>query len=423
MTEAAFTLLGMLLLLALQGFFSGSEIALVNADKVKLRHLARKGNRGAQLVLDQFERPERLLATTLVGTNIATVSLATLGTVSFIRLLGSGADVLAFLVITPVMLIFGEVVPKSVYQQKADTLAPVIIYPLRVFSWLLFPVILLFSAFARGVSRLVYGGEGGKTVFVAREKIRALLELAEQTPSDGVFDHQRLRRALRFSDITAGEAMVPLTDAVVIDASRDLASAIQRVRSSGYRRLPVIDPEAGRVTGVLMLTTWDLLDRELDTRPVEDFVHPPVFVAPGQLVEEVLPLLQDRPEEMAIVVDEYGSAVGLITVEDILEEVVGSIEDPEFQMRAHHRHVARRLEGGAWEADGLQPIADLNEQLDIDLPTREYHTVGGLLVARLQHIPRPGESVVEAGLRFTAMEVDERMALKVRIEPVDGGGP
>ena len=422
MTEALFTLLGMGVLLLLQGFFSGSEIALVNADKVKLRHLAKKGNRGAQLVLDQFERPERLLATTLVGTNIATVSLATLATVSALRLLGSGADLLAFLVITPVMLVFGEVVPKSVYQQKADTLAPVIIYPLRVFSWLLFPVILLFSAFARLVSRLVYGGDGKNAVFVAREKIRALLELAEQTPSDGIFDHQRLRRALRFSDVTAGEAMVPLTDAAVIGVSRDLAAAIERVRRSGYRRLPVYDAEAARVTGVLMLSTWDLLDPELARHPVADYIHPPVFVAPGQPVEEILPLLQERPEEMAIVVDEYGSAVGLLTVEDILEEVVGSIDDPEFQLRAHHRHVVRALGDDVWLADGLQPIADLNEQLDIDLPTREYHTVGGLLMTRLQRIPKTGDTVVEGGLRFTAQDCDERMALTVRIERVDAGG-
>ena len=416
MMEAAFTLLGMGVLLLLQGFFSGSEIALVNADKVKLRHLAKKGNRGAQLVLDQFERPERLLATTLVGTNIATVSLATLGTVGFLRLFGSGADVLAFLVITPVMLIFGEVVPKSVYQQKADTLAPIIIYPLRVFSWLLFPVILLFSAFARFVSRRVYGGDGKNAVFVAREKIRALLDLAEQAPSDGVFDHQRLRRALRFSDVTAGEAMVPMTEAVVISASRDLAAAIQRVRASGYRRLPVYDSETTRVTGVLVLSTWDLLDPELPEHPVRDYIHQPVFVAPGQPVEEVLPLIQGRDEAMAIVVDEYGSAVGLITVEDILEEVVGSIEDPEFQQRTHHRHVLRPLDGGVWRADGLQPIADINEQLDLDLPTREYHTVSGLMTARLQRIPKPGDSVVEGGLRFTAEACDERMALEVRIE-------
>lgn len=417
--EAAFTLLGMLVLLLLQGFFSGSEIALVNADKVKLRHLAKKGNRGAQLVLNQFERPERLLATTLVGTNIATVSLATLGTVGFIRLLGSGADVLAFLVITPVMLIFGEVVPKSVYQQKADTLAPIIIYPLRVFSWLLFPVILLFSAFARLVSRLVYGGDAKHAVFVAREKIRALLELAEQTPSDGVFDHQRLRRALRFSNVTAGEAMVPMTEAVVISASQDLAAAIERVRASGYRRLPVYDTEANRVTGVLVLGTWDLLDPALQTHPVDDYIRPPVFVAPGQLVEEILPMIQGRDEEMAIVVDEYGSAVGLITVEDILEEVLGNIDDPEFQQRSHQRHVLRPLEDGAWSADGLQPIADLNETLDIDLPTREYHTVSGLMTARLHRIPQPGDSVVEGGLRFTAETCDERMALKVRIERAD----
>ena len=136
--DVLLTLAAMLVLLLLQGFFSGSEIALVNADKLHLRHRAKNGHAGSRLVLEAFKRPERLLATTLVGTNIATVSLATIGTVAAIRQFGQGGDLLAFLMIMPVMLIFGEVVPKSVYQQKANEIAPVVIYPLRFFSWIFF---------------------------------------------------------------------------------------------------------------------------------------------------------------------------------------------------------------------------------------------------------------------------------------------
>ena len=407
----------MLVLLLLQGFFSGSEIALVNADKLKLRHRARQGHHGSRMVIKQFERPERLLATTLVGTNISTVSLVTLGTIMTIRYFGEGGDVLAFILITPVMLIFGEVVPKSVYQQKADTLAPIIIYPLRFFSWLFLPVILIFSSFARLAVRLVSGKQAGKNVFMAREKIRTLLESAEQAPSGEIFDHERIKRAIRFSDVTASEAMIPLSDSVVINSERSLAHAVDVIQNTGYNRLPVYDTDASRIIGILVLTTWDLLDPDLDNRSLADFLQPAYYVAPSQTVEQLLPLLQSPSDHMAIVVVEYGSAVGLITVEDILEEIVGDIEDMDFRLHHHHKHTPEKLENGSYLVDAHLPIHELNELLNLQIPAKEFRTIAGLLSIRLRHIPQPDEYVIESGFRFTAVECDERMVKKVKIQP------
>lgn len=414
--EILITLAAMVVLVLLQGFFSGCEIALVNADKLKLRHRANQGHSGAQMVLKQFERPERLLATTLVGTNISTVTLATLGTVMAIRHYGEGGDVLAFLLLTPVMLIFGEVVPKSVYQQKADSLAPIIIYPLRFFSWLFFPLILVFSWFARIAVRLVSKQQAGKHVFVAREKIRTLLASSVQAPSADIFDHQRIRRAIRFSDITASEAMIPLGDAVVINSDRSLEHAIDVVLSKGFNRLPVYDTDASRIIGILVLTTWDLLEPDLDQRSLADYLYPALFAVPTQRIEELLPVLQSRAEHMAIVVDEFGSAVGLLTVEDILEEVVGDIEDVDFRLHSHHHHNLEQIAEDTYLADANLPIVDLNERLDLQIPPREFRTVGGLMISRLQHVPVPDDFVVESGFRFTAIECDERMVRKVRVQ-------
>jgi CBS domain containing-hemolysin-like protein len=415
--DIAINLIAMLLLLLLQGFFAGSEIALVNADKLKLRHRAKQGHAGARLVIKQFERPERLLATTLVGTNVSTVTLVTLATIMMIRYFGEGGDVLAFLMITPLMLVFGEVVPKSVYQQKADVLAPVIIYPLRVFSWLFFPLIVLFSWFARMAVRLVSGRKAAKNVFVAREKIRTLLESVEQAPSADILDRQRIKHAIRFSDVTAGEAMIPLSDAVIISKESGFKHAVDVVRRSGYNRLPVYDTDASRIIGVLLLTTWDLLDPDLAQRSLEDFLHPAYFVAPSQRVEQLMPILQSRDDHIAIVVDEFGSAIGLISAEDILEQVVGEIQDVDFRLHSHHRYCFEELEEDVYLVNAHFPIADLNELLDLQIPAREFHTVGGLLVSRLQRIPLPNDYVTESGFRFTAVECDERMVKKIKVQP------
>lgn len=415
--ELLLSVLAMFLLLLLKGFFSGSEIALVNADKLKLRHRAKQGHQGCQLVLKQFEQPERILATTLIGTNISTVSLATLGTVMVIQQFGDGGDILAFLLITPLMLIFGEVVPKSVYQQKADTLAPIIIYPLRFFSWLFWPLILLFSSIARLIVQLVSTKQSANEMFVAREKIRSMLESSEQAPSADIFDHQRIKRAIRFSDITTVDAMIPLSDTIVINSEHSLSRAIEQVYKTGYNRIPVYDVDASRIIGILVLSDWDLLDPELEKRSITDFLGPALFVPPSQPVEKLLPQLQARDDHMAVVVDEFGSAIGILTVEDIVEEVVGEIEDVDFRLHHPFKPTTQELGQGRFKVDAHLPINELNDLLNLKIPIHEYHTVGGLIVTELRRIPRPDESVLKFGHKFTAIESDERMVKRVLIEP------
>ncbi|MDJ0881665.1 MAG: hemolysin family protein [Gammaproteobacteria bacterium] len=411
------TLIVMFILLLLQGFFSGSEIALVNADKLKLRHRARQGHSGSKLVLKQFEKPERLLTTTLVGTNIATVSLTTLGTVMMIRHIGEGGDFLAVILLVPIMLIFGEVVPKSVYQQKSDLLAPIIIYPLQFFSWILFPVILLFSSLAKLAAKMVAQKQKGSDLFVSREKIRTLLDSAEQAPSSDIFDQQRIRHALRYSDLKAIDVMIPLSDAVIMNSEHTLDKAIQIVIRTGYSRLPVYDTEASRVIGILVITTWDLLDPEIKSHSLHDYIRPAKFVAPSQPTEKLLAELQKREDHMAIVVDEFGSAIGLLTAEDIMEEVVGEIEDIDFRLH-HNSHTLFELIGDReYLVDAHMPINDINELLNINIPIREFRTVGGMLVHRLEKIPTMDESVIESGYQFIVQECDERMVKKIKVVP------
>ena len=205
--EIVLILFIMALLLLLQGFFSGSEIALVNADKLKLRHLASRGHKGAKLVIRMFEHPEVILGTTLVGTNVSVVTLTTLGTLLMIRVFGDFGDIVAFIVYTPLLLIFGEVVPKSVYQQKADSLAPRVIFPLRLFSLLFYPLVFVFSRLARLAVRLVGVKASHQSLFITREQIRMILEGAEQAANVDIFDRDRLIRAVRFADTTVADCL------------------------------------------------------------------------------------------------------------------------------------------------------------------------------------------------------------------------
>jgi CBS domain containing-hemolysin-like protein len=418
--ELLITFLIMLVFLVLKGFFSGSEIAIVNSDKFKMRHLAKTGDRKAALLLKMFRAPDVILGTTLVGTNIATVTISTLGAIIAIEALGEIGDLVGVLIMTPFLLIFGEIVPKSVFQQKADDVARTIIPILRVFTMVFYPVIFVFSRIARFATRLIGGASTGHTLFITREELSVLLDLndAGTGATPGKVDRRSIRRVIRFADTTVGQAMIPLADVVGFNEVRTTADAVQTVLKYGFNRLPVYRGNITNVKGVLTLTTWDMLDPTTEERRLSEFIRPPLYLSPQQTIDQTLKLLQAREDHMGIVVDEFGSAIGIITMEDIFEEVVGDIEVgydfDEYQSK--RQFTIEEESDNSYLMSGRAPLSEVNDKLHIKLPVYAAHTIGGYVVSRLRRIPQEGESVMDEGFRFTVLEADPRTVLKVRME-------
>lgn len=417
--EILLVILAMIALLLFQGFFSGSEIALVHADRLKLHHQANKGNRGADKVLQLLHKPEVLLGTTLVGTNISVVALTTLGTILMINLFGEHGDMYSLLIYTPLFLIFGEVVPKSIYQQKADVLAPLIIYPLQAFLWLFYPVVFVFSWIARRVAHLAGADMSTRELFVNREQIRSVIEMAERGANIDVFDRDRILRVMRYADVTVGQAMVPINEMSTLNHLQTTSYAINMARQRAHFRLPVYEGDHYKIIGIVSFTMWNLMDRDLAEKPLSELIKPALFVTAHQLLDELLPVLQQRHDHMAIVVDEFGSAIGMITLEDILNEVVGEVINVGYKFdsqMARRKHKIDRQEDGSYMIDGRTPISDVSDTLGISLPYAEAHTIGGLVISHLQHIPAQGESVTFAGISFTAVDVNDRGIEKLQVE-------
>jgi len=409
----------MVALLLLKGFFSGSEIALVSADKIQMRHRARTGDKGARLLLAMLRKPDRLLTTTLVGTNLATVALTAMGTVLMVGLFGERGDVYAFLLLTPLLLVFGEIVPKSVYQQKAEALAPVIIRPLRAAYLLLFPVIFLFSLLARFATRLAGAGKAAQSVFLTREQLRAVLEMTERRSDVAAFTRGRIRRAIRFGDTPAASAMTPLRDVTLFDRRGSVEDLVDAAQKAGYRPITVYEGSGSNIVGVVSLAPWDLMGRTVQGRTVDDLLQPAHFAAPRQTLAELLPVLRRRDDQAAVVVDEFGSAIGLLTVADILEEVVGEV-DVGYRFERPSRATRRSfevLDDGVYLMDARLPISEVNDVLGLNMPAESHRTLGGMFLANLRHIPRQGESLVDSGYRFTVEEATEKAVVRVRAEP------
>ncbi len=411
-------ILAILVLLLLKGFFSGSEIALVNSDKVKLTAKANQGHRGAIEALKLFKTPDVMLGTTLVGTNVATVALTTLGTLLFISEFGDQGDLYAFLVLTPVLLILGEIVPKSIFQQKSDEIVPVAIWPIRIFSLIFYPVIFIFSRVARLIARLVGGGKVEQNLFMTREQIRLVVDMTERTSSIDAFDRGRIRRVIRFGETTVGEAMIPIAEVTAISDTRNILRAIATVRRMGYNRLPVYQGNTSNIIGIATLTTWDLMDSTISAKPLDDFIKPAQYVLQFQTIDQLLPILRQRHDHMAVVVDEFGSAIGIITMEDIVEEVVGDIDvgyDFEEYLPRRKRFF-QKLQGNQYLVDSRQSVSEVNEILEINLNTKVAHTIGGLVMSQLGHIPEQGEYLIEQGYRFAVEERTEKAIVSLKIE-------
>lgn len=413
-----FELLIIIIFLVLKAFFSGSEIAMVNSDKLKLRHQAKIGNRGAAMVLKLFKTPDVLLGTTLVGTNIATVTISTLAALIFINLFGAAGDLISVIVITPLLLILGEIVPKSIFQQNADTLVSRLIYSLRFFTYLFYPVIFVFSRIARLIARIIGAGVGSQNMFITREELRVLLDLSESASDPSRIDRKRIRRIIRFGDTTVGEAMIPLADVVGFNEVRNMKEAIRIVIKHGFNRLPVYQGNLTNVKGVLTLSTWDLLKPDLEEQPVADYISSVLYLSPKQTIDRALPQLQARDDHMAVVVDEFGSAIGILTMEDVFEEVVGEIDVgydfDEYQPR--QRNYIEHESDNVHKMSGRTPISEVNDMLYTKFPVGEAHTIGGLIVSHLRHIPTAGDMIEEQGHRLTVLEADDRSVVKVRIE-------
>ena len=409
-----------LLFLVLKAFFSGSEIAIVNSDKLKLRHQAKQGDRSAKLLLKMFRTPDVILGTTLVGTNLATVTISTLGALICIDLFGDIGDFISVLIMTPFLLIFGEVVPKSVFQQKADTLARFASPVLQFFSYAFYPVIFVFSRVARFATRLVGGASKRQNLFITREELRVLLDDSEPSDTTGRVDRHSIRRIIRFADTTVGQAMIPLADVVGISEMRSTADAVLLVMKAGYNRLPVYRGNITNLKGVLTLSTWDLLDENIESRPITDFIQPPLYLSPQQTIDQTLPLLQARPDHMGIVIDEFGSGVGILTMEDVFEEVVGDIDvGYDFDEYQSKRQYFIESDGEtAFRMSGRTPLSEINDVLHIKLPLTEAHTIGGFVTARLRRLAHDGDYINDEGYRFVVEAANDRIVERVRAEQI-----
>lgn len=407
--------------LALEAFFSGAELALLSADRIQLRARANAGGKRGRLIGRFLDRPSDLIATSLIGTTLCVVVSSVVVTLSLISRGEPHAELLSIGVMTPLILVFGEIVPKSIFQAHADTLAPRAIYLLWAFYAALSPIVIAASRFSDIFLRAL--GIHERQPFMTRQELRLLLQIqgnehAEPAHPDRISEVEKrmIARIFEFSEKSVSTVMLPLSEVCALPTTASLDEATREFLDKRYTRMPIYGQRVDEIEGVVH--AFDLLRAPADAQALADVARPPVFVPESQPAAQCLERLQRERQGMAIVVNEYGGAVGVVTTEDIFEEVVGEIED-EYDAAAPA--LVLREGPGVWRIQGRATVAFVNQELRLGLPeSDEYETLAGLVLHQLKHIPRAGERIRLPSAMIAVIAASDRSVEELRVEAPKG---
>ena len=391
-------------------FFSASETAYSALNRNRLRLMAEKGSRRGALAVKLSDDYDSLISGILVGNNLVNIALASAGTVLFVRWLGTGAGPsVSTAAVTLIVLIFGEITPKSIAKDHPEKFAVFAAPMLRALCVILKPVNFLFSKWKKLIGKL-FGGRDNKNV--TQEELLLMLEEVEKEGTIDRSEGELLVKAVEFADSTVGEILTHRTDMEAVGSDWDPERIAAVFTESGLSRLPVYEGDLDHIVGVL--NRKDFFTSEgISKTPVSELWKPPVFAESGEKLGEVLKLMKKQQSHLCIVVDEYGGTSGLVTMEDILEELVGEIWD-------EHDEVTEEIKtesDSVWIADGLTKLEDFAERFGLEISS-ENVSLGGWVMEMLGRVPEAGDSFEYGDYLIRVTETDGHRAAECRIERI-----
>ena len=386
----------LIVLLLLSGFFSSAETALFSISRAKARHIAKEKGITNTLIKKMKDDPHRLLSTILIGNNLVNVGAAALATAITIRLVASNAVGIATGIMTALILIFGEIIPKSIATRNNVLIARLVILPLYWLS-ILFSPIIFFLNFIPRLTRKVQ-----RKSRVTEEELMTFVEVVEEEGGIEEEEKELIHNIFEFDDTSASEIMTPRADMFVINVDEDLN--VEAIIRSGFSRIPVIEEDIDHVIGILNIK--DLFMHQVtaaEQTDVRRVMSEPYFVPENKKLDHLLQEFKKRKQHIAIVVDEHGGVSGLITLEDALEEIVGEIIDETDKVEPH----IVKLTQNEWRVLGKSEIDDVNDKLAMDIPdTKEYDTFSGYILEQIGRIPKEKEDIYLGDFVVTVNQMD-----------------
>ena len=404
-------LLILLFLLALSGFFSSSETALTTVNKIRMRTLADAGDGRALFVLKVIGNPSKMLSAILIGNNIVNLYASSLSTMLATKLWGNEAVGLATGVLTLLILVFGEITPKTLSTISAETIAlrfARIIYMLMV---VLTPVIAVVNQLSFMVLRLLRVDPNKKAEGITEDELRTIVAVSHE---EGVIESEEkkmINNVFDFGDSVAKDIMVPRIDMSFVDVNAAYPELMDQFREEKYTRFPVFEETTDNVIGVINIKDI-FLGGDVEDFSVRKFLRQPLYTYEFKKVSELMMEMRKTDVNIVIVLDEYGATAGLITLEDMLEEIVGEIRD---EYDGDEEELVRELGECEYVVEGSMKLDDFNDRLGLSLESEDYDSIGGLVIGYLDHLPEEGEDVTIGNVRLVVEHVEKNRIDKIHV--------
>ena len=399
------------MLIGLSAFFSSAETALTTVNKIRIRNLAEAGDKSAVTLTKVLEDQGKMLSAILVGNNVVNLTASSMSTTLAMNIWSNKAVGIATGVLTLVILVFGEISPKTIstlYSEKISLKYAKIIY---LFMTVMTPVIYAVNVLSSGFLRLVHVDPNRKQEAITEDELRTIVEVSHE---EGVIESEEkkiINNVFDFGDSVAKDIMVPRIDMAMVEVGATYDELIDIFREEKYTRMPVYEETTDNVIGIINMKDVLLIDRNEEFH-VRDLLREPLYTYEYKNTAELMVEMRQTSNNMIIVLDEYGATAGMITLEDLLEEIVGEIRD-EYDEDEEQELV--EVGPGEYVVEGSMKLDDLNDLLDLELESEDYDSIGGLIIGQLDRLPEEGESVVCDGIRLVVDRLDKNRIDRVHM--------
>ena len=401
------TILWMVLCVLFSAFFSASETAFSSMNKTRMKTMAERGDKRAELAVRLSDRFDKLISTVLIGNNLVNILLTAIATIFFVKKFGDVGTTVSTAAITLVVLVFGEISPKTIAKDYPEKFAKFSAPFLRVLTVVFAPFNFLFGQWQKLISRLFPGDSDDR---MSQEE---LLMLVDEVQEEGAIDDGEvnlLRNAIEFGDMKAEDILTHRVDVEAVSIDEETEEVARLFSKTGFSRLPVYEDTIDNIIGVVHQK--DLYeDGQLTQKPLRELLSPVLFTHPAEKLDDLLKLLQAKKTHIAVVLDEYGGTLGIVTMEDILEELVGEIWDEHDEVEEEFR----RLSETAWLVEGSANFEDFCQLFDLNEPETDSVSVGGWVTEQLDKIPAKGDHFQYENLHITVTETDGHRVLYLRV--------
>lgn len=412
-TNSVIQIILLVILLMASSFFSASETALMSLSRIKIRHMEEDGVRGAKLVGSLLADSNRLITSILIGNNIVNIAATSISTSLFITIFGSQGVAIATALMTVLVLVFGEITPKTIAANIPEKISLKVSKPINIFMTILKPVVFVFNIITRVIFKLVGVEDHGVRPFITEEELKTMVNVSHEEGLLEMEEREIINNVFEFGDMQAKEAMVQRLDIVSIDIEDSYEEVIELFKTEKLSRMPVYQETIDDIVGILNIKDVIFLsNEEIKNFDVKKYIRDPFFTYEFKKITQLLEEMKKDKSQMAIVVDEYGGTAGLITVEDLIEVIVGDIED-EYDEEEDEIEV---ISSNEFLVEGSTKISDVNEILNINLESDEFDSIGGYIIGYIKHIPEENEVIEVDGVKFNIELIDKNRVKKIRIK-------